>query len=108
MCTFLQNCLRDYDNDIKLQTDEMAWRLINQQVKIKTVASSQECVGELANLAQEKVRKRGQSSKCVLRISESLEMPEKGEVSGKMLRMDTQELVNDHGWAPRLSVSQDA
>ena len=36
MCTFLQNCLRDYDNDIKLQTDEMAWRLINQQVKIKT------------------------------------------------------------------------
>ena len=56
---FLQNCPQDYDDNIELQTDQLAWRLMNQQ--IKTVASSRECVGELTNLAREKVRRRGQS-----------------------------------------------
>ncbi len=47
MRAFLQNCPRDYDDDVELQTDELARRLMNQQVK--TVASSRECVGELEN-----------------------------------------------------------
>ncbi len=51
MHAFLQNCSWDYNNNIKLQTDKLAWRLVNQQVK--TVASPQECVGELANLTLE-------------------------------------------------------
>ncbi len=44
MRAFLQNCPRDYDDDVELQTDQLAWRSMNQQVK--TVASSRECVGE--------------------------------------------------------------
>ena len=42
MRVFLQNCPRDYDDDIKLKTDHLAWRSMNQQVK--TVASWRECV----------------------------------------------------------------
>ena len=45
MRAFLQNCPRDYDDDVELQTDQLARRSMNQQVK--TVASSRECVGEL-------------------------------------------------------------
>ncbi len=52
MRAFLQNCSRDYNNDVKLRTDELAWRSMNQQVK--TVASPRECVGELANLTRKK------------------------------------------------------
>jgi hypothetical protein len=63
--TFLQNCSRDYDDDVELRTDEQARRSMNQQVK--TVASSRECVGELAKLTREKMRKRRQSPTCVLR-----------------------------------------
>ena len=33
MRAFLQNCQRDYDNDIELQTDQLARRLMNQQVR---------------------------------------------------------------------------
>jgi hypothetical protein len=44
MWAFLQNFPRDYDNDIELQVDKSARRLMNQQVK--TVASLRECVGE--------------------------------------------------------------
>ena len=55
MQAFLQNCPRDYDDNIQLQTDQLAWRLMNQQVK--TVALLRECVGELANLSREKVRR---------------------------------------------------
>jgi hypothetical protein len=44
MRAFLQNCPRDYDDDVELQTDQLAWKLMNQQAK--TVASSWECVGE--------------------------------------------------------------
>jgi hypothetical protein len=73
MPAFLQNCSRDYHNDIELQTDKLARRLMNQQVK--TVASPWECVGELANLKREKMRKRRQSHTRVLRIDESLEIP---------------------------------
>jgi hypothetical protein len=66
MCAFLQNCSRDYNNDVELQTDKLAWRSINQQVK--TVASPWECVRELANLTREKMRKRWQSPTCVSRF----------------------------------------
>jgi len=68
MRAFLQICPRDYDDVIELQTDQLARRLMNQQVK--TVASSWECVGEPANLAREKVRRWGQSPTCVLKWSE--------------------------------------
>ena len=47
MRAFLQNCPQDYDNNVELQTDQLAQRSMNQQVK--TVASSRECVGELEN-----------------------------------------------------------
>jgi hypothetical protein len=67
MRAFLQTCSRDYDNDAELLTDKLAWRSMNQQVK--TVASSRECVGELANLTREKMRKRRQSPTCVSRIA---------------------------------------
>ncbi len=52
MRAFLQNCSQDYDNNTELQTDKLAQRSMNQQVK--TVASPWECVGELGNLTQEK------------------------------------------------------
>ena len=68
MQVFLQNCPRDYDDDIELQTDQLVRRSTNQQVK--TVASSRECVGELANLARENLRRRGQSPTCVSKWSE--------------------------------------
>jgi hypothetical protein len=66
MCAFLQNCSRDYNNDVELQTNKLARRTMNQQVK--TVASPRECVGELANLTREKMRKRRQSPTCVSRV----------------------------------------
>jgi hypothetical protein len=44
MRAFLQNCPQDYDDDVELQTDQLAGRLMIQQAK--TVASSWECVGE--------------------------------------------------------------
>ncbi len=67
MHAFLHNYSRDYNDNAELQTDKLAWRLINQQVK--TVASPRECVGELANLTREKMRKRRQSPTCVSRIA---------------------------------------
>ena len=57
MQAFLHNCPRDYDDDIELQTDQLARRSMNQQAK--TVASSWECVEELTNLPREKARRRG-------------------------------------------------
>jgi hypothetical protein len=48
MSAFLQNFPWDYDVNIEFQTDKLAWRSMNQQVK--TVASPWECVGELTNL----------------------------------------------------------
>jgi hypothetical protein len=52
MRAFLQNCSRSYDDDIELQTDELARKLMKPQVK--TVASSRECVGERAKSTREK------------------------------------------------------
>jgi len=66
MQAFLQSCPHDYDDDIELQTNQLAQRSMIQQVK--TVASSQECVGELANLAREKVRRRRQSPTCISKV----------------------------------------
>jgi hypothetical protein len=48
MRAFLQNCPRDFDNNVELQTDQLARKLMNQQAK--TVASSRKCVGEQTNL----------------------------------------------------------
>ena len=48
MQAFLQNCPRDYDDDIELNIDQLARKSMNQQVK--TVASSRECVDEHAKL----------------------------------------------------------
>ncbi len=67
MRAFLQNCSRDYNDNAELQTDKLARRSMNQRVK--TVASPRECVGELANLTQEKMSKRRQSPTCVSRIA---------------------------------------
>jgi hypothetical protein len=44
MQAFLQNCPRDYDDDIELQNDPLARQTMNHQVK--TNVSSRECVGE--------------------------------------------------------------
>jgi hypothetical protein len=65
---------------------------MNQQVK--TVASSQECVGEPANLARVHWRRRGQSPTCVSKLNECTEKDECTEiVSGKVSRANTQELI---------------
>ncbi len=52
MSAFLQNCSRSYDDDIELQTEELARKLMKPQVK--TVASSWECVGERTKSTREK------------------------------------------------------
>jgi hypothetical protein len=44
MQAFLQNCPRDYDNDIELQNDPLSGQTMNHQ--IKTNVSLRECVGE--------------------------------------------------------------
>ncbi len=67
MRAFLQNCSRDYDNDAELLTDELTRRSMNQRVK--TVALPWECVGGLAILTREKMRKGRQSPTCVSRIA---------------------------------------
>jgi hypothetical protein len=48
MRAILQNCPRDYNDDIELNIDQLAWKSMNQQVK--TVASLQECVDGHAKL----------------------------------------------------------
>ncbi len=63
MQAFLQNCPWDYDDDIELNIDQLAWKSMNQQVK--TVASSRECVDGHAKLrtkqqSQEPSQPRGQ------------------------------------------------
>ncbi len=52
MHAFLQNCSRGYDDNIELQTDKLVRKLLKQ--KVKTVASSRECVGEHTKNAREK------------------------------------------------------
>jgi hypothetical protein len=52
MRAFLQNCSRSYDDDIELQTDKLARKLLKPQVK--TVASLRECVGERTKNRREK------------------------------------------------------
>jgi hypothetical protein len=69
MRAFLQNCPRDYDDDVELQTDQLARRSMNQQVK--TVASSRECVGELANSVRERMRRKAHSPTCVSRVTKT-------------------------------------
>jgi hypothetical protein len=43
MQAFLQNCSRDYDDDLERQQDEQAYQSAKEQVA--TVSSSRECVG---------------------------------------------------------------
>ena len=78
MRSFLQNCPRDYDDDDELQTDQLARRLMNQQVK--TVASSRECVGEQTNLQINPPRSRSCSPTCVseLQVNSKKHMGPKG------------------------------
>ena len=73
MRAFLQNCPRDYDDDVELQTDQLAQRSMNQQVK--TVASLQECVREHAKLKTKQKTKllsqpRPTSPTCVSRVTD--------------------------------------
>ncbi len=58
----LQNCPRDYDDNIELQTDKLTRKLMKQQVK--TVASLRECVGEHTKSMGEKGR-QNKSLCCV-------------------------------------------
>ena len=66
MRAFLQNCPRDYADNIKLQTDQLARRLMNQLAK--TIASLWECVEELTSLPRKKVRRRGWSPTCTSKL----------------------------------------
>ena len=59
---------------------------------VKTVASLRECVGELTDMAREKVRRGGHSPTSVLKINGDRR---NGEVSDKVLCENTQELVDN-------------
>jgi hypothetical protein len=52
MQAFLQNCPRDYDDNVELRTNKLARQSMNQQAR--KIASLWECVGKLSNLAQNK------------------------------------------------------
>jgi hypothetical protein len=99
MRAFLQNCSRDYDDDLERQEDERVHHMIKQQVA--TVTSSRECVDEQSQRGlnsgalvgalvtpakNKKVRRRSNSPKCV-----SWTFP--SEVSGKKTCSDTQESI---------------
>jgi hypothetical protein len=95
MQAFLQNCSRDYDDDLEQQEDERAHHMIKQQVT--TVTSSRECVDEQSQrelsleskvtpAKRQNMRRRSNSPKCVSWASPS-------EVSGKKTRNNTQESI---------------
>jgi hypothetical protein len=74
MQAFLQNCSRDYDDDLEQQEDERAHHMIKQQVT--TVTSSRECVDEQSQrelsleskvtpAKRQNMRRRSNSPKCV-------------------------------------------
>jgi len=95
MRAFLQNCSRDYDDDLERQEDERAHHMMKQQVA--TVTSSWECVDEQSQrrlslgskgtpAKKENMRRRSNSPKCVSWVSPS-------EVRSKNIRNDTQELI---------------
>ncbi len=85
---FLQNCSRDYDDDLEWQQDEHAYQLTKEQVA--TVSSSRECVGtKQLHLADGvKLPKRDVSPTCISQFSPC-------GVSGKEAYKDTPELVLD-------------
>ncbi len=62
MRAFLQNCSRSYDDNIELQADKLAPKLLKQQVE--TIASSWEYVGRCTANAREKGR-QNKSLCCV-------------------------------------------
>jgi hypothetical protein len=69
MQAFLQNCSRDYDDDLELQQDEQAHQSTKEQVA--TVSSSHECVGtkQLRWADGVKLPKRDVSPTCISRFS---------------------------------------
>ncbi len=69
MRAFLQNCSRDYDEDLEWQEDEQMHQSTKQQVA--TVTSSWECVGvkQLRWADRVKLPKRDVSPTCVPRFS---------------------------------------
>ena len=90
MRAFLQNCSRDYDDNLERQEDEQVQDMIKQQVT--TVTSSRECVDEhsqrglnsgalvgalVTPAKKEKVRRRSNSPKCVSWASLSEESGER-------------------------------
>ncbi len=96
MRAFLQNCSRDYDDNLERQEDEQVQDMIKQQVT--TVTSSRECVDEQSqrslNLGskevtptkRQNVRGRSNIPTCV-----SWALP--SEVSGKKTHNDTRESI---------------
>jgi hypothetical protein len=61
---FLQNCPRYYDDDIELQTNKYAQKLMKQQVE--TLASLWECVRQHTNNAKDNRVQQDRSLCCVL------------------------------------------
>jgi hypothetical protein len=103
MQAFLQNCSRDYDDDLEQQEDERAHHMIKQQVT--TVTSSRECVDEQSQrelsleskvtpAKRQNMRRRSNSPKCVSWASPS-------EVSGKKTRNNTQESIRSENMDKR-------
>jgi hypothetical protein len=83
MCAFLHNCSRSYDDNIELQTDKLAQKLLKPQVK--TVASSQECVGEGMKSTREK-KGQNKSPCCVLWGDETRAVSHEKTRQGSTLR----------------------
>ena len=95
MRAFLQNCSRDYNDDLEQKEDKRAHHMIKQQVT--TVTSSRECVDEQSQrelslgskvtpAKRQNIRQRSNSSKCISWTSPS-------KVSGKKTRNDMQESI---------------
>ncbi len=88
MQAFLQNCSRDYDDNLELQQDEQAYQSMKEQVA--NVSSSWECVGkkQLRWADGVKLPERDVSLTCISRFSPY-------GVSGKEAYKDTPVLVLD-------------
>ncbi len=50
MRTFLQNCSRNYDDDLEQEEDEQGWARQSMNHQVKTNSSSWECVEEQQKL----------------------------------------------------------
>ena len=104
MRAFLQNCPRDYDDDVELQTDQLARKSMNQQAK--TVASSRECVREHAKLKTKLKTKqlsqpRATSPTCVSRVTwgptHVREIPQRDPTKRKIPQRDPTKRIPQKG-----------